>query len=429
MNIFDIINKKRNKESLSYDEINFVVENFINGNILDYQMSSFLMTVVINGMNIEEISNLTMCMKNTGTCYNFDEINGIKLDKHSTGGVSDTTTLAILPIMASLGYKFPKMSGRSLGHTGGTIDKLEVFEGINLSLSEAEFKEILGKVGCCITAQTENIAVADKKIYALRDVSGTVDSLALIASSIMSKKLAFKTDCLILDVKFGEGALLKNKRDAIKLAKTMVKIGKMNNHKTMAIISNMNYPLGSGIGNNLEIYDVLEVLNGKENSLSFVIKYICALFLMEFEKISFNFAINKIENVIKTKKALNKFKQMISLQGGKTTLIDNPKLLLNYNNEEILSQQNGYVTNINALKLAKIVVSLGGGRTKKEDIVNNNVGIKLNVKINDKVKLNSSLCSVFSEKITQELKDEILSCFEIKNKKIKNPKLIYKVIK
>lgn len=429
MNILDIINKKRNKKSLTKEEIKFVVENYTNGVIADYQMSSFLMAVVINGMNESEISNLTLFMKDTGTCYNFNEIKGIKLDKHSTGGVSDTTTLAILPIMASLDYKFPKMSGRSLGHTGGTIDKLEVFKGINLNLDEQSFNEILNKVGCCITAQTENIAVADKKIYALRDVSGTVDSLALIASSIMSKKLAFKTDCLILDVKFGEGALLKSKKDAIKLAKTMVKIGKMNTHKTIAVISNMNYPLGNGIGNNLEIYDVLEVLNGKNNNLSYVIKFICALYLMEFEKLSFKNALAKIENVIKTKKALNKFKQMISLQGGKTTLIDNPKLLLNYNNEEILSQQNGYVTNINALKLANIVVSLGGGRVKKEDVVKNNVGIKLNVNINDKVKVDSCLCSVFSENITQELKDEILSCFEIKNRKIKKPKLIYKVIK
>lgn len=429
MNILDIINKKRNKKSLTKEEIKFVVENYTNGVIADYQMSSFLMAVVINGMNESEIFNLTLFMKDTGTCYNFDKINGIKLDKHSTGGVSDTTTLAILPIMASLGYKFPKMSGRSLGHTGGTIDKLEVFKGINLNLDEKNFNDILNNVGCCITAQTENIAVADKKIYALRDVSGTVDSLALIASSIMSKKLAFKTDCLILDVKFGEGALLKSKIDAIKLAKTMVKIGKMNNHKTIAVISNMNYPLGNGIGNNLEIYDVLDALNGKNNNLSYVSKFICALYLIEFEKLSFNSAIAKIENVINTKQALNKFKEMIKMQQGDTTLIDNPSLLLKFNKDDVLSKCEGFITNINALKLANIVVSLGGGRIKKEDVVNNNVGIKLNVKINDKVKLNSVLCSVFSEKITQELKDEILSCFEIKNRKIRKPKLIYKVIK
>lgn len=429
MNILEIIDKKRNGEALSLNEIEYVVSNYTNSVIADYQMSSFLMAVTIKGMNSEEISNLTMCMKNTGKSYDFKNIQGIKLDKHSTGGVSDTTTLAILPIMASLGYKFPKMSGRSLGYTGGTIDKLEVFKGINLALNEKQFDEILNKVGCCITAQTNDIAVADKKIYALRDASGTVSSLALIASSIMSKKLAFKTDCLILDVKFGEGALLTKKTDATKLARLMVEIGKNNNHKTMAIISNMNYPLGNGIGNNLEIYDVIEILNGVENNLSYVVKFICSLYLTEFEHISYKQALCKINDVINTKKALTKFKEMIVAEGGEINVIENPSLLLNYNNDKVLSDKCGFITKIDALKLAKIVLSLGGGRIKKDDIVNNEVGIKIKVNINQKVNVNDELCSVFSEKITNELKSEILSCFEIKNHRIAKPKLIYKVIK
>ena len=429
MNILEIIDKKRNGKILNLNEIEFVVNNYTNDNITDYQMSSFLMALTIKGMNSEEISNLTMCMKNTGRSYDFKNIQGIKLDKHSTGGVSDTTTLAILPIMASLGYKFPKMSGRSLGYTGGTIDKLEVFKGINLSLNEEQFVEILNKVGCCITSQTNDIAVADKKIYALRDASGTVSSLALIASSIMSKKLAFKTDCLVLDVKFGEGALLSRRKDAIKLAKLMVEIGKNNNHKTLAIISNMNYPLGNGIGNNLEVFDVIEVLNGVENNLSYVIKFICSLYLSEFEHLSYKQALKKINEVINSKKALNKFKEMIKAESGATDVIENPNLLLNCVNDKVLSNKSGFITKIDALKLAKIVLNLGGGRIKKDDIVKNEVGIKIKVKINQKVSENDELCSVFSENISNELKNEILGCFEIKSHKIINPKLIYKVIK
>ena len=393
MNIIDIITKKKQNKQLSYDELKFVIDGYLNDEIKDYQMSALLMAIVINGMNDEETFNLTKVMLNSGDKIDLSEISGIKVDKHSTGGVGDKTTLVVAPLVASCGVPVAKMSGRGLGFSGGTIDKLESIDGFNTNLSNEEFINQVNKIKIAIVSQTGNLAPADKKIYALRDVTATVDSIPLIASSIMSKKLASGADKIVLDVKVGKGAFMTNMTDAKKLAQTMVDIGKKFGKEVIAFITDMDCPLGKTIGNALEVREAIDTLdgNGDERFTNLCIKlsaYMVSLGLKISVEEAFDMVVNKLNN----KEGLNKFYEFVKYQGGN---ID--KIEVSNSKYEIYSNKSGYITSIDPLILAKFANSLGAGRNKKEDKINHKVGIVLNKTINDEVKVNDILGYVYSD--------------------------------
>ncbi len=421
MTMYDIIEKKKNKNTLTKEEISLFVNGYVNNEIPDYQVASLLMAIVLNGMNDEEVTNLTLAMANSGDKmeYNFKAV-----DKHSTGGVGDKTTLIVAPIVASLGCKVAKMSGKGLGFTGGTIDKLESIPGFRVQLSEDEFIHQINEINIALISQTKNIAPADKKIYALRDVTATVDSIPLIASSIMSKKIASGASNLVLDVKVGTGAFMKNVEDAKELATTMVNIGKNANINTLAILSNMNQPLGNNIGNILEVKEAIEVLEGngptdlKELSIELA-SYMVSL----FKNISYDLAKNQVVEALENKQALNKFYQLVSSQGGNLEKITfNPKY-----EYKIYSKKEGYLTKMNTEEIGKIASLLGAGRMTKDDIIDYEAGIILNKKINDYVKENDLLATLYTNKEV-DLTDNYLHAIEINNKSTEN-KLILGVIK
>ena len=421
MTMYDIIEKKKNKNTLTKEEISLFVNGYVNNEIPDYQVASLLMAIVLNGMNDEEVTNLTLAMANSGDKmeYNFKAV-----DKHSTGGVGDKTTLIVAPIVASLGCKVAKMSGKGLGFTGGTIDKLESIPGFRVQLSEEDFIHQINEINIALISQTKNIAPADKKIYALRDVTATVDSIPLIASSIMSKKIASGASNLVLDVKVGTGAFMKNVEDAKELATTMVNIGKNANINTLAILSNMNQPLGNNIGNILEVKEAIEVLEGngptdlKELSIELA-SYMVSL----FKNISYDLAKNQVVEALENKQALNKFYQLVSSQGGNLEKITfNPKY-----EYKIYSKKEGYLTKMNTEEIGKIASLLGAGRMTKDDIIDYEAGIILNKKINDYVKENDLLATLYTNKEV-DLTDNYLHAIEINNKSTEN-KLILGVIK
>ena len=421
MNMYDIIEKKKNKNTLTKEEISLFVNGYVNNEIPDYQVASLLMAIVLNGMNDEEVTNLTLAMANSGDKmeYNFKAV-----DKHSTGGVGDKTTLIVAPIVASLGCKVAKMSGKGLGFTGGTIDKLESIPGFRVQLSEEDFIHQINEINITLISQNKNLAPADKKIYALRDVTATVDSIPLIASSIMSKKIASGASNLVLDVKVGTGAFMKNVEDAKELATTMVNIGKNANINTLAILSNMNQPLGNNIGNILEVKEAIEVLEGngptdlKELSIELA-SYMVSL----FKNISYDLAKNQVVEALENKQALNKFYQLVSSQGGNLEKITfNPKY-----EYKIYSKKEGYLTKMNTEEIGKIASLLGAGRMTKDDIIDYEAGIILNKKINDYVKENDLLATLYTNKEV-DLTDNYLHAIEINNKSTEN-KLILGVIK
>lgn len=426
MLMYDIIDKKRQKLELSNDEIEWVVDEFCKGNVLNEQMSSLLMAIVLNGMNYRETYALTKAMQKSGKTYKFDfDV----VDKHSTGGVSDSTTLILTPILALAGLKVAKMSGKSLGTTGGTIDKLTCFNGYNYNIDEKKFKENIKKVGASIIAQTEDIALADKKIYALRDKTATVKSIPLIASSIMSKKLACGSKILLLDVKYGKGALMENVKDAEELAKTMVKIGNMNGTKTWAILTNMNTPLAEGIGSALEIYSVVEAINGK-NSILRKISIEIASYLYQMDKnCSIKEAKEKICAIANNYDLVqNKLCEIVNVHGGDSDcIVDKTKLLRTKNVFEIKSSESGYVNKIDPLELAKLVMIL---KDKADDDKKQYQGILLNISLNSFVNSGDLIARVYSDtKIDDEFKNKLREAIIIKSKKCKEEKLIYKVIK
>ena len=327
MNIIEIIEKKKNREILTYEEIEYAVMGYVNKEIEDYQMSSLLMAIVLNGMTNQETFDLTDVMLNSGEKIDLSDIEGIIVDKHSTGGVGDKTTLILAPLVTSMGIKIAKMSGRGLGHTGGTIDKLESIEGFKVNLTDKEFIEQVNKVGCSVISQTKNIVPADKKLYALRDVTGTVDSIPLIASSIMSKKLASGADIIVIDVKVGNGALMKTIDSATKLANLMIKIGKKYDKEVVCVLSNMEEPLGKNIGNGLEVIESIETLKGKgpKDLTTLVLTLSSILVSLSFNISEEEARLKLIEN-IKNGKALEKFNEFVKAQGGnieKIALCDN----------------------------------------------------------------------------------------------------------
>lgn len=421
MNIIDIIIKKKNKNELTEEEIKYVVNNFVSGEIKDYQMSSLLMAIVINGMTDNEVIYLTKYMMLSGSILDLNNLTNI-VDKHSTGGVGDKTTLIISPIVSSCGCKVAKMSGRGLGYTGGTIDKLEGIPGFNVNLSKEDFIKEINEIGMAITSQTEDIALADKKIYALRDVTGTTESIPLIASSIMSKKIASGSKNLVLDIKVGEGALIKNLDDAHKLANLMIKIGKENNMKVVCLLTNMDIPLGNNIGNSLEVLEAINSLyyNPNNNLMKLCIElssYMVKLGL----NISYEEAKEKVLEVIQNKKAYNKLLEFIKYQGG-----DVNKLPKSRGIYEIKSDKEGYLTNLHSLELAKLSSNLGSGRKNKDDKIDYSAGIIINKNINDKTEVGDTILTLYTNKELPNIDKEKI--FNIENNLKENIKLIYEVI-
>lgn len=424
MNIIELITKKKNKEILTKEELKYIVDGYLSDDIKDYQMSAFLMAICINGMEDTEIYDITELMLNSGDKIDLSEIKGIKVDKHSTGGVGDKTTLILAPLVASCGVCVPKMSGRSLGHTGGTIDKLESIKGFKTELKREDFIKEVNDIQLAIVSQTGNLVPADKKIYALRDVSGTVESIPLIASSIMSKKLACGADKIVLDVKVGNGALMKNLDDASKLADTMIKIGKKNNVEVVCVLTDMSQPLGNAIGNSLEVLESIELLkgNGPEDLLALVTE-IGTIMVSLGKSISYQEAEIEVKANLKNGKAYNKFCEMIKYQEGDINNIEVSKRIFS-----IKSAKTGFVNTINAYGLGEIVRKIGGGRYSKKDIIDHGVGVLLSKKVGDYVLQDEELLKVYlgDKDITV---GEILECFEITQKLDEEVPLIHKIIK
>ena len=428
MRILDIIEKKKLGEELSKEEISFWIKGLCSGDIPDYQTSALLMAIRLKGMNQEETVNLCQEMVHSGDILDLSEIEGIKADKHSTGGVGDKTSLVLGPLVASCGLKIAKMSGRGLGHTGGTLDKLESISGLNIFLSEDEFKKQVAEIGIAIVGQTGELVPADKKLYALRDVTATVDSIPLISSSIMSKKLAAGSDTILLDVKYGKGAFMHTVEDAKKLAKTMISIGKSLGKNTMAMITDMNAPLGRTIGNALEIKEAVLTLKGQgEESFTEFIISAAKIMLMQGKITSDEAEADKMlrEN-IKNGKAFLKFKEMVRSQGGNVDQIDDLDLLPKSKHiEDMKSKEEGYISKINSEELGILSMKLGGGRKKKEDKINYAVGIIMDKKVGDYVKIGDSLGQIhYDDLLDKQLIDSFYQAYEFSKNKVEKIKVI-----
>lgn len=428
MRMYDIIKKKRDSGALSKEEIDFFIKGYVDGSIPDYQASAFCMAVFYSGMTEEETANLTLCMAHSGDTVDLSRFGTLSADKHSTGGVGDKTTLIVAPICASLGCVMAKMSGRGLGHTGGTIDKLESIEGFNTALSPEEFFNQVEKTGIAVVGQTGNLTPADKKLYALRDVTATVDSLPLIASSIMSKKLAAGAKNIVLDVKCGSGAFMKTPEDAEALATEMVKIGKMCDRNTAAVITNMNRPLGNNIGNALEVEEAIKVLknNGPED-----LKEVCLTLATEIVSITKGISREEAsaltKDALRSGKAYNKFLQWIKAQGATENALNFKKADYSYN---VISETDGYIVSSDAEKIGISAVILGAGREKKEDTIDMSAGIILNKKTGDKVSKGDTIATLYScnKNSFDSAKKQFLDALEFsENEPIKEP-LIYKVV-
>ena len=433
MRILDIIEKKKLGEELTKEEISFWIKGLCSGDIPDYQTSALLMAIRLKGMNQEETVNLCQEMVHSGDILDLSEIEGIKADKHSTGGVGDKTSLVLGPLVASCGLKIAKMSGRGLGHTGGTLDKLESISGLNIFLSEDEFKKQVAEIGIAIVGQTGELVPADKKLYALRDVTATVDSIPLISSSIMSKKLAAGSDTILLDVKYGKGAFMHTVEDAKKLAKTMISIGKSLGKNTMAMITDMNAPLGRTIGNALEIKEAVLTLKGQgEESFTEFIISAAKIMLMQGKITSDEAEADKMlrEN-IKNGKAFLKFKEMVKSQGGNVDQIDDLDLLPKSKHiEDMKSKEEGYISKINSEELGILSMKLGGGRKKKEDKINYAVGIIMDKKVGDYVKIGDSLGQIhYDDLLDKQLIDSFYQAYEFSKNKVEKIKVIEEILK
>ncbi len=433
MRVYDIIIKKRNGQSLTKQEIDFVISEYISGSIPDYQMSALLMCIYFNGMDKKELTYFTESMKNSGKVLDLSSIDKPKVDKHSTGGVGDGVSLSLAPLVACFDVVVPMISGRGLGHTGGTLDKLESIPGFKVNLTEQEFINQLKKIGVAIIGQTEDLVPADKKIYALRDTTATVDSIPLIAASIMSKKLAEGTDALLLDVKTGNGAFMEKFEDSFNLGKTMVEIGKSFNKKVKALITDMNQPLGEYIGNALEVYQAIKILKneGPKDITELVIYEATKMLqLVGLEK-NFEKAKSKVLYKLFSGEALEKFRQMIESQKGNPKIVENPKLLPQVQYcEPIVSQKSGFVSYINTKNIGIACCILGAGREKIEDKIDYSVGLRILKKLNDYVEKNEPLMYVYYNDKTkfEKAKELLISSYKISSKKTKPLKLVYKEI-
>ncbi len=434
MRIYDIISKKRDGEKLSREEIEFFVDGYTKDVVKDYQASALLMAIYINGMDEEETINLTRAMSNSGDRFDLSDINGIKVDKHSTGGVGDSVTLILGPLVASLGVPFAKTSGRGLGHTGGTLDKLAAFNGLRLNLTDEEFKENVNNIGIAIAGQTKNIAPADGKIYALRDVTATVDNISLIASSIMSKKLAIGSDAIVLDIKVGSGAFMKDLNEAEELAREMVKIGNGDGRKTVAVLTNMDEPLGYAIGNDLEVIEAIEVLKGRgpKDLREICLSLGCEILILAEKADTREEARSILEEALINGKALKKLREFIENQKGDTRCIDDYGVLKQAKYSlEVLSEKNGYIEAIDAEGIGRAALLLGAGREDKDSSIDLSAGIVLNKKVDDKVEKGDLLASLFTDREDrlEEVKDIVSKSMKISKNKSENKKdLILQII-
>lgn len=431
MRMIDIIEKKRDGKSLTKEEIEFFVNRYTHGEVPDYQASSLAMAIFFQDMNDEERAALTMSMVNSGEKIDLSDINGIKVDKHSTGGVGDTTTLVLAPLVAAVGVPVAKMSGRGLGHTGGTIDKLESVKGFNVEISEKDFIKLVNDNQVAVIGQSGNLTPADKKLYALRDVTGTVNSIPLIASSIMSKKIAAGADAIVLDVKTGSGAFMKTLDDAEALAHAMVRIGNNVGRNTMAIISDMSQPLGNAIGNALELKEAIATLkgNGPKDLTELVLTLGSQMVVLAEQATSLDEARQMLIDAIKTGKALNKFKTFLSNQGGDDSIVDSPEKLPSAKYQvEFKAKKDGYITEIIANEIGVASMMLGAGRQTKEDVIDLGVGIVLNKKVGEHVEKGENILTIHTN--TKEI-DDIL--YKLDNSitiesKGEAPTLIHKII-
>ena len=433
MRVVDIIDKKKKNKELTKSEIEFLLDGYLAGTVPDYQMSSFLMAVYFNNMTKDELTNFTLTMRDSGDTIYFDDLDHYLVDKHSTGGVGDKVTVVLGPILSAVGMATTKLSGKGLGHTGGTIDKFEAIRNFKFSTTKEELVEVASKTGVGLMGYSDNIVPLDKKIYALRDVTATVDSIPLIASSIMSKKLAIQSDLIILDVKVGDGAFMKTIEDARELSRRMVEIGNSVGRKTIAVLTNMEEPLGYNIGNANEIIEGIEALKGNWSSdLKEVVYEIVHLALKHKGEVkTFEEAAKKIDEVIANGRALELLKQFIELSGGDGEVVNNYELLPTPKSVlEVFSEEEGYVTKIKAEEIGKAAMVIGAGRATKEDEVDHAVGIELKKKVGDKVEKGDVIAEIYfnDEKNVQSSKAMVLDAYIIGNEKIENIKNILEVI-
>ena len=398
MRMYDIILKKRANLPLTDEEIRFVIDGYVNGEIPDYQVSALLMTIVFNGMNARELGTLTLAMAQSGNMVDLSDIDGITVDKHSTGGVGDKTTLIIAPLVAACGGKVAKMSGRGLGHTGGTIDKMESIPNLKVSLEQDAFIDQVNKIGLAVIGQSEGLAPADKKLYALRDVTGTVDSIPLIASSVMSKKLASGAQAILLDVKVGSGAFMKNIEDARELAKAMVDIGKENGRSVKAILTDMDRPLGHAIGNALEIREVINTLKGHgPEDLTHECIIMAAHMLVLSHICDYEAALNRVQQALDSGAALERLRLMIEAQGGDSRVIDDDRVLtMGKFTYDVTSPQDGYITRMNTERCGIASVMLGAGRTVKDGPIDYSAGIVMHKKTGDAVSMGERIATLYA---------------------------------
>ena len=429
MRMVDLIEKKRDGLELTSEEIQFIVENYTNGTIPDYQVSSLLMAIFFNGMTERERADLTMAMVHSGDVIDLHEIEGIKVDKHSTGGVGDTTTLVLGPLVAAVGVPVAKMSGRGLGHTGGTIDKLESVPGFTVEIAKEKIIQLVNDDKIAVIGQSGNLTPADKKLYALRDVTATVNSIPLIASSIMSKKIAAGADAIVLDVKTGAGAFMKTTEDAVELAQAMVNIGNNVGRNTMAVISDMSQPLGFAIGNALEVKEAIDTLqgNGPEDLTELCLALGSFMVMLAKKAATQEEARAMLEEVIANGKALKVFKTFLSAQGGDATVVDEPEKLPTAKYQiPLLAQTDGFVKELIADEIGTAAMMLGAGRATKDSIIDLAVGIMLHKKIGDSVKKGEPLLTIHSNmEDVEKVKELLYRSILITSDKVEAPPLIY----
>ena len=429
MNVYEIIDKKKRGLELNQTEIEYLINGYVNNEIPDYQISAWLMAVYFQGMTDRELLALTNCMTKSGEIVDLSSIMGVKVDKHSTGGVGDKVTLVVAPIVAACGGKVAKMSGRGLGFTGGTIDKLEAIPGLKTALAEEDFFNMVNEIGLAVMGQSADIAPADKKLYALRDVTATVDSIPLIASSIMSKKLAAGSDKIVLDVTVGSGAFMKDKENAVQLAEKMVAIGNGAGKKTVAILTNMDVPLGKMVGNNLEVVEAIETLKGRgPEDLMAVVVEIASTMLYLAQIGTKEECMKKVKRVIADGSALEKLKRMVERQGGDGSYIENPdqfeKAIYQH---EIIANNSGYIGKMNTEECGKAAVLLGAGREVKDDPIDMTAGIQFNKKTGDAVKQGDIVAIAYSsskEKLQQGVQ-KISDIYDIVDKR---PQVVPEII-
>lgn len=432
MRAYDVIKKKRDGHALTKEEIYFFINGYVSGEIPDYQAAALCMAIYFEGMNEEETAWLTFAVRDSGEVLHFDNVKGLRVDKHSTGGVGDKTSLIVAPVVASLGVKVAKMSGRGLGHTGGTIDKLESIDGFRVDIPLAEFEKIVNEVGIAIVGQNAELAPADKKLYALRDVTATVDSMPLIASSIMGKKLAANDDCIVLDVKTGSGSFMKTVEDSKKLAEIMVGIGKRAGKKMLALITDMDIPLGNAIGNSLEVKEAIETLNGKgPKDLTEVCVALASNMLYLAEKGSLEKCEADVRRVMSDGTALSVLKKMVAAQGGDERLIAEPSRFKNAAfSHRVFATEDGYITHVDTEGYGIASLLLGAGRNRKEDSIDYSAGIILEKKTGDGVRKGDVLATLYSgdEKLFAESEKKFLeSTFIGKVEPQKRPLILAKV--